>query len=219
MAETALLDLPTSWKVAVTSGAQFYFTGRMCKRGHVAKRYASCGQCVECAESWWKRNTEAFRRHQKKSAAKRKGKIVAYRNSRKELNRKYQKSYRRENRKQINVNSNRWYHNNKSLVSERNKTVYRDNNAVFSRNRKARKKNAVGKHTAKDIKEIYRIQKGKCAYCRVDLGTKYHVDHIVALKNGGTNDRRNLQLLCRPCNLSKSARDPIEFMQERGMLL
>jgi hypothetical protein len=28
-----------------------------------------------------------------------------------------------------------------------------------------------------------------------------------------------LQLLCRPCNLSKSARDPIEFMQERGMLL
>lgn len=39
------------------------------------------------------------------------------------------------------------------------------------------------------------------------------------LARGGTNQRTNLQLLCPPCNLSKSAKDPIDFMQSRGFLL
>jgi hypothetical protein len=29
----------------------------------------------------------------------------------------------------------------------------------------------------------------------------------------------NVQLLCPPCNLKKHAKDPIQFMQERGFLL
>lgn len=50
-------------------------------------------------------------------------------------------------------------------------------------------------------------------------GLKYHVDHIVPLIAGGSNDRSNLQILCQPCNNSKSSKDQIEFMQSRGMLL
>ena len=42
---------------------------------------------------------------------------------------------------------------------------------------------------------------------------------IKPLARGGTNQRTNLQLLCPPCNLSKSAKDPIDFMQSRGFLL
>jgi hypothetical protein len=34
-----------------------------------------------------------------------------------------------------------------------------------------------------------------------------------------TNDKYNLQLLCAPCNLSKRAKDPIEFNQSLGLLL
>jgi len=33
------------------------------------------------------------------------------------------------------------------------------------------------------------------------------------------NDRTNLQILCKPCNLKKNAKDPIRFAQEIGLLL
>lgn len=94
-----------------------------------------------------------------------------------------------------------------------------DTVADIRRRRRAREKGADGAHTAKDIQALHRLQQGKCACCRKALPKHYHVDHIVALSKGGTNDRLNLQLLCPPCNLSKSARDPVEFMQSKGFLL
>lgn len=90
--------------------------------------------------------------------------------------------------------------------------------AAIARNRRARQR-AGGTHTEAEVMEIFAAQRGKCGYCRVKLGEIYHVDHIIALARGGTNDRRNLQILCVPCNKSKSARDPIDFAQSRGMLL
>jgi hypothetical protein len=54
--------------------------------------------------------------------------------------------------------------------------------------------------------------KGHCALCLSDISgivaiteEGYHVDHIVPLERGGTNDPTNLQLLCEPCNLKKAA--------------
>jgi len=89
--------------------------------------------------------------------------------------------------------------------------------AAISRNRRARAK-AGGTHTEQDVAEIMKLQKGRCAYCRIVLG-KYHVDHIEPLARGGSNDRCNLQILCIPCNKTKSAKDPIVFAQSLGMLL
>lgn len=86
--------------------------------------------------------------------------------------------------------------------------------------RRARKKASGGTHTAADIAAIAKAQGHRCAYCRADLRkTKRHVDHIMPLALGGSNDKSNIQLTCQPCNLSKGARDPIAFAQERGMLL
>jgi hypothetical protein len=52
--------------------------------------------------------------------------------------------------------------------------------------------------------------RGHCARCGVsitgELRASKHIDHIVALANGGTNDLSNLQLLCDACNLKKSRR-------------
>ncbi len=91
--------------------------------------------------------------------------------------------------------------------------------AAIARNRRARAR-AGGKHTAQEVAEIFHLQKGKCAYCRVDLnGRKRHVDHIQPLARGGANDRTNLQILCIQCNKTKSAKDPIVFAQSLGMLL
>lgn len=56
-------------------------------------------------------------------------------------------------------------------------------------------------------------ERGKCAFCRSELSglidcedtASVHYDHIVPLKEGGLNDVSNIQLLCRKCNLEKSA--------------
>lgn len=89
------------------------------------------------------------------------------------------------------------------------------------RNRKARIRGAEGKHTKEDIADIFRLQKGKCAHpwCRVNLGEDFHVDHIVAIARGGSNDRRNLQILCQLCNLKKGPKNPLLVARQNGMLL
>lgn len=94
---------------------------------------------------------------------------------------------------------------------------------VGANRRRARRLNSDGSHTAADIREIFVAQRKRCAYCRIDLTSlplgERHVDHIVALSRGGTNDRRNLQILCELCNLKKHAKHPLRFAREMGMLL
>lgn len=92
---------------------------------------------------------------------------------------------------------------------------------AIRRNRKARKKNAGGKHSAQDLAAILEAQGGKCAnpLCRKKLGKKYHVDHINPIAKGGANDRSNLQLMCAKCNQKKSAKDPIDWARDLGLLI
>ena len=85
--------------------------------------------------------------------------------------------------------------------------------------RRARILGNGGSCTAKDIAALMVLQKHKCPVCRRDIGKEYHADHINPLARGGAHDRVNLQLLCPNCNLKKNAKDPIQFMQERGFLL
>lgn len=91
----------------------------------------------------------------------------------------------------------------------------------LKRARRARSVNAPGSHTDQDLAEILKMQGGKCAYCRSRFGKSLRatLDHIVALKNGGSHDRRNLQFLCATCNSKKGARDAIEFSRAMGRLL
>ncbi len=87
------------------------------------------------------------------------------------------------------------------------------------RRRRAKKLAAEGRHTAAETKAIRIAQGDKCAYCKVPLGGKGHLDHIVALNCGGSNWPRNLQWLCSPCNHHKSDKDPIRYARENGLLL
>jgi hypothetical protein len=84
--------------------------------------------------------------------------------------------------------------------------------------RRARIAGQGGKYTTDDIKRILLAQHGRCAICRVKL-QKLFRDHIVPIHRGGSNQARNIQLTCRPCNAAKHSKDPITFMQERGFLL
>lgn len=69
------------------------------------------------------------------------------------------------------------------------------------------------------VRELTKLQRGRCAYCCVKLGSDFHVDHIMPLKLGGPDERSNLQLACGPCNLSKSAKHPVAYAQSLGRLI
>lgn len=86
----------------------------------------------------------------------------------------------------------------------------------FSARRKGRK---LGRLPRGTIQAIGDAQRWKCAICRVGVRQNYHVDHITPLARGGEHAPKNLQLLCPACNVRKSDKDPIAYMQERGFLL
>jgi 5-methylcytosine-specific restriction endonuclease McrA len=95
----------------------------------------------------------------------------------------------------------------------------RDKFRAYRARRRAMEVAASGTHSGADIADIRRLQRDRCAVCRTRLRGGGAVDHIKALAKGGSNDRANLQLLCKPCNSRKRAKDPIDFMQELGLLL
>lgn len=148
-----------------------------------------------------------------------------------------QAAYYKENRERIIARNGVWAENNKSRVSA-NMVVYRLANqahwktylsdwrksnaekcAAYRGNRRARILDAGGTHTGKDIQQLFTQQRGKCACCKVSIKDGYHIDHIMPLALGGSNDKLNLQLTCPTCNLQKRAKHPIDFMQQRGFLL
>lgn len=55
--------------------------------------------------------------------------------------------------------------------------------------------------------EVFKRDGFVCHYCGAHPpGVLLHVDHIVAVANGGQNDIDNLVTACEPCNLGKGAR-------------
>jgi len=165
----------------------------------------------------------------------------AYYEANKESLKEYNKSYREANKERIKENkkeSNKAYREshkekikdinksyreaNKDKIKEREKAYQqanKDNRNICHRNRRSRKRNAEGSHTSADIQQLLTLQRKKCAVCHTSITKGYHVDHVIPLAMNGSNDKYNLQLLCATCNLSKHAKHPVNFMQERGFLL
>ena len=77
----------------------------------------------------------------------------------------------------------------------------RSRRRAASRRRERMKANG-GSHTAQEWRELCERWKWRCAACgRQEPLTK---DHIVAVAQGGSDDIRNIQPLCRSCNSSKN---------------
>lgn len=78
--------------------------------------------------------------------------------------------------------------------------------------RRARKLNAPGRFTSKDIIALRVAQNDKCNGCDKSLEDGYTIDHKIALARGGTNYPDNLQLLCRVCNSRKGTQTMEEWV-------
>lgn len=89
---------------------------------------------------------------------------------------------------------------------------------VKTANYRASKRANGGKLSNGLAAKLFKLQRGKCACCGVKL-TVNHMDHRIPVALGGPNEDWNMQLLCAPCNLSKGAKHPVDFMQQRGFLL
>ena len=63
---------------------------------------------------------------------------------------------------------------------------------------------------------------GKCTYCGVTLTTQrdqpnsYHADHLLAVRDGATDDPALIVPACAGCNQKKGAKTLVEFMAERN---
>lgn len=112
-----------------------------------------------------------------------------------DTNRDDLKAYRRKHRKEHPESYSGEYAHKKTNTPDTLRANWR--------RRYARKHGAIGEHTATDIDCLYINQRGLCAYCGCKLNGKYHVDHIIPLSRGGSNNADNLTLTCARCNLSK----------------
>lgn len=91
---------------------------------------------------------------------------------------------------------------------------------VFHQNRRIRKLEGEGRLSSDLIPRLMKLQKSKCAVCKVDLtNTVFHLDHHMPLALGGPHEDSNTQLLCATCNCQKGAKHPVDFMQSRGFLI
>ena len=159
------------------------------------------------------RNHESILEYQRKHLAE----------NRDRINQKRRDKYQQPERKAKVLDQFREsYQKNKDarqVTSLRWKEANRDKIYEYVRSRRARKLNAEGAHTAADVRSIWERQKHKCAvpgcpHRICDTGKfKYRVDHIVALKNGGSNWPLNLQILCRTHNEQKGAADDAQWAQ------
>ena len=71
-----------------------------------------------------------------------------------------------------------------------------------------RQRRLIGRHLTK-ARHIIRQQQPLCAHCELEgkLNAWDELDHIVPLYKGGTDDRSNLQGLCRTHHKAKTATD------------
>ncbi len=222
---------------ARAAGLRFYFTGKPCAHGHIARRNTKRAECLVCAriniDTWTKNNPERARAARKRY--KNANRIASCAQARKwaEKNRERRRAwrvlYREKNRERIRATARIWAQKNREALLLRKRDHHRkwkrnnpDKRRIEQQIRRSRKRMAGGIFNIADINRIRRMQINKCAEpgCRRPLESgAEHIDHIVPLGRGGSNWPSNLQLLCPNCNHVKGNADPLVHARRMGRLI
>ena len=68
--------------------------------------------------------------------------------------------------------------------------------------------------------ELTQRQGNTCAYCGRQLPVRaFEIDHMMPVYRGGSNEKENLQVLCRPCNKRKGIQSDKEFRTRYSRLI
>jgi 5-methylcytosine-specific restriction endonuclease McrA len=185
---------------AISDGLKRYFNAKPCGYGHIAERFVSSKSCVACSsiyhDAWAGQNKARLAR--------------------------YAKDRRAVNPLPHRASSSACYDSNREHYLAAAKAYRADNKEkrnAWNQTRRAIKSGGAGQHTKADIDAILLEQRFRCAECGTSVRSKRNVDHIMPLKLGGTNDKRNIQILCPKCNMRKHAKHPIDWARENGRLL
>ena len=201
---------------------------KTCKKCGGEEFYAD-GHCKPCQKAYVLSRTD-YRPDRKEYFAE-------YRLKNKEQSAEYQAKYRKANAEKIKATIMKWAkenpHKRRAAVAKwrasnieqareygrRYLARNHEKHRIKQQNRRALK-TMNGGVLSKDISQrLLKLQRGKCACCGLPLGNDYHLDHILPLALGGSNTDDNIQLLRSLCNMQKSAKHPVDFMQQRGFLL
>ena len=204
-----------SREMAIRKGLPRYFTGLPCRNGHVAERTLKKWECVTCKAEHDERYRQRHNAAIKKNQAK-------YRDKNRKRLRKWFKNHYRTNRTIIRERQ-RLYSIRTSAKNVARAAKWKRANPesvkACTRNRRARIKGNGGKHTARDIQALLKLQRYRCKACRADVRISgHHVDHKTPICRGGSNGPRNLQILCPKCNFDKRDMTMREFMSYRARL-
>lgn len=202
----------TPRQLAMTEGRTRYFTGKPCKHGHTVERNVCGGACVECSRL---QSLAAYKRDPKKAIARA---LAAQRKRYPEIL-KRASEYHAENRDRILVRMRDYGKATRKIRHAKTMEWRRANPEkvrISDDRKRAKRHQAPGTHTAKQIKALFSAQNGRCpAPCGADLANGYHRDHIEPLSRGGCNCIFNIQLLCADCNTRKSDKPAAVWFAER----
>jgi 5-methylcytosine-specific restriction endonuclease McrA len=175
-----------------------------------------CAQCKDCAKS---RATVWYRANREQGLAARRDWYARNQDARRAAMRVNWAA----NRGARNAQKAAWHAAHPGVKAQRDRAWQAANPAKVRQYRivsEHRRRAAGGRGiAAADVRNLIELQGGKCAICAACIRQRKHVDHIRPLSRGGLNDRRNIQILCPPCNHRKWCHDPIEHMQALGFLL
>lgn len=235
------MTFPSSRKEALEQGVKYFFTGRPCKHGHLAKRLTSRSTCSACSNEravcWVKANPEKraalARRYNQAHQSDNWARAQKWREAnpdawseigaRSYLNRKDDilpkvRLYREQNGEKIRNRARASYEANPGPKRESARKWMKNNPGAKAtldlRNRENRKRAAPKWLTKQQKAEINAIYT-RARYLTGKTGVTHHVDHIepiVGANSCGLHVPWNLQVLTETENIKKGNRLPVELV-------
>lgn len=81
-----------------------------------------------------------------------------------------------------------------------------DAEALASEVCEASKRDKTRRFRGEVRRNIFERDGGKCFYCGVLVGNRWHADHVIPWSKGGRTNEKNGVVACPSCNLKKSAK-------------
>ena len=168
-----------------------------------------------------RKRVEARRNRTPEQKERARGRVAEWRQKpeRKEDARQRSVEWRRNNPERHRENVHRYYREHreecicqKVEYKRKHPERMRQYSRAYDSSIRAARYQASGKITGSDIRHLLQQQNEKCAICQIlfppaGVRNRYHIDHIVALSNGGSNELGNIQLLCPKCNVRKGGKN------------